>query len=129
MAGRISYYVYVGTMAATVIAASAPEGERTTVWDFVRNAWTLISNVTTLQLGALFETFARLASSPYLVLLLVSGFVLSWALERIADTRMSSVFGQFWHGQQQRLRGALKSARQSAGQRPSMPPTPESRKS
>ena len=111
--GRISYYVYVATMAVAVIAASAPEGERATIWDFAKNAWTLVSNVMTIQVGALFETLKQLASSPYVVLLLVSGFVLSWALERLADNRMSGVFGEFWHDQQQRLRRALKSARQS----------------
>ena len=114
LTGRISYYVYVLSCLAVVVAASAPEGARTAPGDFVRNLGTLVYNVVTLKVGALVETGKQLLSSPYLLGLLLAGFAASWALDRAATSRMSRTFGGFWHRHQQSLRNALKGARQVA---------------
>ncbi len=109
--GRISYYVYLLSCLAVLIAASAPEGARTTPADFFHNLGALAVNVATLRVFKLLRTARELVSSPALLLLLVSGFVLSWALDRAANSRMSREFSGFWHERQQALREGLKSAR------------------
>ena len=109
--GRISYYVYVLSCLAVLVAASAPEGDRTTPSAFVRNFGMLIYNVVTLRIGHLLHTAWELVSSPPLVVLLVSGFLLSWALDRTANSRLSREFSGFWHEHQQALREGLKTAR------------------
>lgn len=112
-AGRLAYYVYLTSCLAALIAAAAPEGQRTP--DAIAgNLWTLISRVLAGQLGALWEPAQHLLESPALLLLIVGGFVLSRVLDRWADSRMSHEFSGFWHARQQDLREALKSARQTA---------------
>ena len=109
-----SYYVYLAACVAVLVAASAPEGARTTPGAFVRNLGTLVYNIATLQVGALLDTARQLLVSRSLLALLASGFVLSWMLERVADSRMSREFGRFWHDRQPQLREALKGARKGA---------------
>jgi hypothetical protein len=53
-------------------------------------------------------------TSPWLLGCLVSGFLVSYLLELLADRRMSAVFSQFWHEVQPELRRALKRARKAA---------------
>ena len=114
--GRLSYYAYLATCTLAIVAASAPEGARTTPKAFAHNAWTLVVNIVTLDIGALFGTLKQLAGSPYLLLLLASGLTLAWALDRAAASRMSRMFGEFWHARNPALRAALKGARQAAAE-------------
>ena len=65
----------------------------------------------TLRVGRVLHTAWALVSSPPLVMLLVSGFLLSWALDRAANSRLSREFSGFWHEHQQALREGLKTAR------------------
>jgi hypothetical protein len=114
--GHISYYVYLLSCTAVVVAASAPEGGRTLVmpWLLVKNAGRLIANLVTLQFEAVFTSVKHLVTSPWLLGCLVSGFLVSYLLELLADRRMSAVFSQFWHEVQPELRRALKRARKAA---------------
>ena len=116
--GHISYYVYLASCIAVLIAASSSEGGASLVhpWLVLKNAALLIFDIITLQVVALFNTFKRLLVSPGLVGLLLGGFVLSYFLQLIADQRMNRVFSQFWHQVQPALRSALKGARNSAAQ-------------
>jgi uncharacterized protein (DUF2235 family) len=122
--GRISYYVYLASCLAVLVAASAREGARTTPQAFLHNLGTLLYNVVTLSIGALLQTVKQLVSSPPLLVLLVSGFVLSWALDRVANSRMSREFSGFWHEHQQALREGLKSARVAAAKTLGAGPSP-----
>ena len=114
--GRLSYYVYLLTCTAVVVAAAAPDGSDTSgwVWPWLKSAGTLLYNAATLQIGELVATGKRLLTSPWLLGPLAGGFALSYALELLADRRMSAAFSGFWHEQQPRLRAALKSARAAA---------------
>jgi hypothetical protein len=118
--GRVSYYVYLLACLGSLVAASAPEGGAPPgAWTWLTNAWTLVSNLLTLQVGALAATARRLLGTPWIVGLLAGGFAASYALAWLADNRMSAVFSEFWHHQQPRLRAALKAARAAAA-----PPRP-----
>ena len=114
--GQVSYYVYLLSCVAAVIAASAPEGSRSLInpWLVLKNAGVLIGNVATLQIGALFTTLKQLATSPWLLGLLATGFLLSYLLSLVADRRMIETFSQCWHELQPELRAALRRARQAA---------------
>jgi uncharacterized protein (DUF2235 family) len=119
--GHLSYYVYLATCLAVVAAASAPEDLSASgwAWRWLRGAVDLVVNVVTLRVGELWTALTRLVTSPWLLLGLVSGFVLSYGLTFLADRRMSAVFSRFWYEQQPRLRDALKAARrEAAGRRP-----------
>jgi hypothetical protein len=115
-AGRASYYVYVLSCLAVLIGASALNGPEPEInlWRLIKNAGLFLMNVVTLHFGAVFAGVKHLASSPRLMALLASGFVLSYALSKFADVRMSAVFSQFWHEQQPELRDALRKARETA---------------
>jgi uncharacterized protein (DUF2235 family) len=114
--GYYSYYVYVGACVAGVVLASLPEdlGASGWAWRWLRGAATLAYNVATLQLGELWATAQRLATTPWLIGPLAAGFALSYLLAFVADRRMSAVFSRFWYTQQPRLRAALKAARKEA---------------
>jgi uncharacterized protein YjgD (DUF1641 family) len=100
-----------------VIFASTPEAVRSlsNPWILVKNAGLLIANLVTFQLGEVFTSMKRLATSPSLLGFLIGGFLVSYLLALFTDRRMSAVFSQFWHKEQPNLRDALKRARESAG--------------
>jgi hypothetical protein len=82
----------------------------------LKNAVLLIVHAVTLRLGEVFTSLQRLGSSPWLVGLLLGGFLLSYVLYLYADRRMSAVFSEFWHKAQLDLRRGLKRARTTAMQ-------------
>jgi hypothetical protein len=115
LAGRVSYYVYLLSCTAVLIAASAPEGPLSlNPWPLLKSAGLLVSNIVTLDVRALFESFRRITGNRWLMGCLLGGFVLWYSLSRFADSRMSAAFSQFWHKQQPELRKALRRARQNA---------------
>jgi len=87
--GHISYYVYL--IFCTLVAGAA-----------------IMTAASAIRRGA-----RSMSPSDVLwfLVLLLSGFLLSYALGRLAQARMSAVFSEFWHEEQQRLREALKRAR------------------
>jgi hypothetical protein len=114
--GHVSYYVYLLSCTAVVIAASAPEGARALVmpWMLVKNIGRLIVDLVTLDFGMVFTSVKHLVTSPWLLGCLIGGFLVSYLLELLADRRMSAVFSQFWHEVHPELRRALKRARKTA---------------
>ena len=108
--GRTAYYLYLVTLVALVLAASMSESVRSTL----KNAVLLIVHAVTLQLGEVYTSLQTLGSSPWLVGLLLGGFLLSYVLYLYADRRMSAEFSEFWHKAQPDLRGGLKQARRTA---------------
>ena len=114
--GHVSYYVYLLSCTAVVIAASAPEGGRVLLmpWMLVKNVGRLIVNLVTLDFGMVFTSVKHLGTSPWLLGCLIGGFLVSYLLELSADSRMSAVFSQFWHKVHPELRRALKRARKTA---------------
>jgi hypothetical protein len=114
--GRLAYYVYLLSCIMVVLAASAPEDANVILhpWPLVKNIALLTTNLLTLQLGVVFTRVTQIATTPWLLGCLASGFLVSYALSLYADRCMSAVFSQFWHGVQPHLRYALKRARQTA---------------
>jgi uncharacterized protein (DUF2235 family) len=116
LAGRLSYYVYLACCTGVVLGAATLNGPEPVLRPLalLKNVGLFLENVATLQLGALYQSFKHLATSPRLMGLLVGGFLLSYILSRFADEVMSTVFSQFWHTEQPKLRQALKRAREQA---------------
>lgn len=120
--GHLSYYVYLLSCTAVVLAASVPEGggSRLNPLVVLKNTGLLIWNGVTGQFGAILDSAKRLLTDPALVGSLVSGFLLAYLLALFTDTRMSKVFSGFWHNEQTRLRDALKSARKASAAKSSL---------
>lgn len=113
--GYVSYYVYLLSCIAVLIAASVPEGERSlTPWLLIKNAASFIYRLMTFQLGPVFEQVKRLVTSPGLLALLAGAFLAAYGLALVADRRLSVVFSQFWHAARPKLRAALKRAREAS---------------
>jgi uncharacterized protein (DUF2235 family) len=89
--GRASYYVYLCSSTAILIAACIPEG----------------ANLLKLKPGAFLSIAVRLATSPILLTFLAAGVLLSWLMAVSSGRRMSAKFSEFWHDEQPRLREAL----------------------
>lgn len=117
--GLVAYYVYLAACLATLIAASSPEAGagRWKPWLYVKNAVVLVWNVVTVNGDALLGSAQQLLSLRWLLVLLVGGFVVSYALMTGANRRMSRVFSEFWHRWQPVLREELKDARRLTGGR------------
>jgi hypothetical protein len=114
--GHVSYYVYVLSCVAVVLAASVPHGtgSRLDPWVVLKNAGSMIASAASLQFGPAWLGLKRLMTTPELLGTLAAGFGLSYGLWLAAHRRMSFVFSRFWHPRQPKLRAALKSARKAA---------------
>jgi uncharacterized protein (DUF2235 family) len=114
--GRLSYYVYLLSFTAVVIAAAGGT-TATALLDpvtMLTNIGTLIGGVLTSPFLTAFEVLKKLLATPQLLAGLVGGFALAYFMSLYADERRSNVFSEFWYGRQQTLRDALKQARQDA---------------
>ena len=117
--GQLSYYVYLLSCIAVVLAASrlSPESLRTHPWLAITTAgklmWALLTSpiTTSVQIGA------QLIQSPRLLMSLVAGFAASYLMMKFADRRMGALFSGVWYSKQTELRDALKQARQEAQRR------------
>jgi hypothetical protein len=114
--GRLSYYVYLISCTAVLIAAVVPEdsGSRLDPWVIVKSGAALIFKAAAMDFAPVIAAMKRLLVTPQLLAGLVGGLLLSYLLSLYADTRMSSHFSKFWHEVQPKLRDALKSARKAA---------------
>jgi hypothetical protein len=70
----------------------------------------LIFNIVTFQFSEVWDSVV-LAMSAEKAGVIVAGFVAAGLLMIYADSRMSTVFSQFWHRHHSELREALKEAR------------------
>jgi uncharacterized protein (DUF2235 family) len=115
LCGRASYYVYLLTCLAVVVATASPRGER---WvfgsEFFRNGGRLVGQLVTSPLSALMTIGRRLLADPQLLAWLTGGLLVSYLLSTYAGSRMRHEFSKFWFEHQQKLRDALKIARQAA---------------
>ena len=114
--GLMSYYLYVGTFVFLIVAVSTPDGIQSLSDPLLvlKNMALLIYNIVTLQIGEVWASVKALAMSPGKAGVVVGGFLLAYVLMLYADSRMSTVFSQFWHRHHARLREALKAARKAA---------------
>lgn len=114
--GRVSYYVYVFSCLAVLLAASVPEGagSRFNPCAWLHSSVTLSLDTFRLKFGQLLATVMRLVSSPQLLGCLVGGLSFSLFLKKVAERRMSMVFSRTWHKAQTDLRTALKNARRES---------------
>ena len=111
--GLASYYLYVSACVFVILAVAAPDGFRSLLnpWLVLKNAGLFIANVATLQLDAVSASLKQLTTSPWKIVVGVGGFLLAYLLMLYADSRMNSVFSQFWYQAHTPLRNALKRAR------------------
>lgn len=114
--GLASYYLYVSVCVFEILAVATPDGFSSLLnpWLVLKNAGLFIANVATLQLDAVFSSLKQLTTSPWKIGVGVGGFLLAYLLMLYADSRMSSVFSQFWYQAHTPLRDALKRARNVA---------------
>ena len=114
--GRVSYHLFLLSCIALVLAAAAPNGWQSVIHlgPFLENIgrllWGLVTSLPTTLQGA----YANLVGNRALLSALALAFLAAYVLGRIADRGMSKVFSEFWHDQQQRLRDALKRAREAS---------------
>jgi hypothetical protein len=115
-AGRVAYYVYLvpGTWALVTACARPEDGSRMNPLVLLRGLWAVFAGLAGLHAGPLIESVRRLVTSPELLGVLAGGHLASWLIAVYTERRMSAVFSVFWHDRQQRLREALKTARETA---------------
>jgi len=102
--GHVSYYVYLLSCIAVLIAAATPPDER----GFF-GLWLLKHPIDTF-----ISVVRQLLANPVLLGWLALGFGAAYLMALYADHRMGAVFSRFWFQHQQRLRDALKRARELA---------------
>lgn len=112
--GRVSYYVYLITCIAVLVAASVTTETGLNPWLLLKNGGSLLVHLVTHPLDAIASIFERLALHPGLMTALAAGFVIAYAMALYTERRMSAVFSQFWHDARQQLRDGLKRARRAA---------------
>lgn len=89
--GRASYYVYLVSCTLVLIAACAPHA----------------AGLLRLRPVAFLDSAKRLATSPVLLGCLAGGLLVSYVMALFSARRMSTIFSEFWHDEQPRLRAAL----------------------
>ena len=110
--GRISYWLYVLSCVAVLVAASILEngGSLLNPWTALKGAAELLYAAATGNYGALAPVALRLLEDSLLVAALAAGFALAALLALFTDHRMSAVFSKSWHLARRRLRLALRDA-------------------
>ena len=85
--GRISYYVYVASCMATILADRCPQTQDHDFnpWNVLSHAGGLIWDAATGQWSPLVESARRLVNDPSLLIVLISAFVISGLLAYYVD--------------------------------------------
>ena len=110
--GRVSYYLFLAAVLATVMAASVLTATDPGLWGVVQSAGRLVTGVVGSPVDTGLRTVQAIWQDRRVFWTIVALFLLSSILARIADARISRVASGFWHVHQPRLRQALKSARE-----------------
>jgi hypothetical protein len=110
--GRVSYYVFMIAVFATLISACVLTATEPGLWGTVKSAGRLVSGIASSPIDTGLRTVRAIWQYQQLLWTIVALFLLSSILARIADARISKVASGFWHGYQLRLRQALKGARE-----------------
>jgi uncharacterized protein (DUF2235 family) len=113
LVGRLSYYTYLISCTAVVIAASGGTTVRALLnpLQLAIHLGTLIGGILTSPFQTAFDIVNQLIAVPRLLIPLIGGFVAAYFMMLVAEGRMSAVFSQFWYERQTKLRDALKQAR------------------
>jgi uncharacterized protein (DUF2235 family) len=116
--GRFSYYIYLLSCVATLIVASGSLDKTAglNLWTMLKDVFLLVINISTSPFSTLPSIYANLSYNAVRLVGIFGGFVLAYILMKFADRRMTAIFSRFWFEQQQRLRDALKQAREKAKQ-------------
>ena len=116
--GRFSYYVYLLSCLAALIVASGSLDTKAALnpWTVVKDVVLLAINLSTSPFSTLPSIYANLFAMPVRLIWIFGGFALAYILMKVTDRRMTATFSRFWFEQQQRLRNALKQAREKAKQ-------------
>jgi T6SS, Phospholipase effector Tle1-like, catalytic domain len=116
--GRLSYYIYLLSCVAALIAASGalddPSGLRP--WTMIKGLTLFVVNLVTSPFATLYSVGQNFSGNVNRLAWILIGFLLAYFLMKISDNRMSAMFSRFWFEQQQNLREALKQAREEARQ-------------
>jgi uncharacterized protein (DUF2235 family) len=104
--GRLSYYVYLITCTAILIAAAMPAGALalSDPLGWGRNLVTLVWRLVTSPIDMAVSTVVGFFQRPWLLGSLAGGLLLSYLLAFFADRRISAIFSEFWHGVRPKLR-------------------------
>jgi uncharacterized protein (DUF2235 family) len=116
--GRLSYYIYLLSCVAALIAASGalddPSGIG--IWTITRALGLFLVNLVASPFATLYAVGQNFSGDVNRVVWIASGLIMAYLLMKITDKRMSAVFSKFWFEQQKNLRVALKQARQEANE-------------
>lgn len=112
--GRASYYLFLLSLIALLVAGAIPAEETSNLWTIVKNVGRLLGTMVISPLDTLELAGARLASSWVATTCILFGLLTALVMAGFSARRMSTVFSQYWHGAQQRLRKALKLAAAAA---------------
>ena len=117
-AGRLSYYIYMLSCIAALIAASGAldDSSGTSVWTITKAIVLFLVNLVASPFATLYSVGQNFSGNLTRLALILSGFLLAYLLMKFTDNRMSGMFSRFWFEQQQNIRRALKQARQEANQ-------------
>jgi uncharacterized protein (DUF2235 family) len=116
--GRLSYYIYLLSCVAALIAASGalddPSGIG--IWTITRALGLFLVNLVASPFATLYAVGQNFSDDVNRVVWIASGLIMAYLLMKITDKRMSALFSKFWFEQQKNLRVALKQARQEANE-------------
>jgi hypothetical protein len=114
--GEASYYVYLVSSTLVLFAACvAPgDGSRFNARVVAKAVWFVLSSLAHFHAVPFLESARRLVTSAELLGSMSAGILAAKVLADFSENRMSAVFSVFWHDQQQSLREALKTARETA---------------
>jgi uncharacterized protein (DUF2235 family) len=111
--GVLSYYVYLVTCAAVLLVLAGTTGASGTFAPsrLPLQLAALVGGLVSSPLATSAALARTLVADRFLLMALAAGLTLAYVLATATDRRMTRVFSQFWFEQQQRLRDALKRAR------------------
>jgi hypothetical protein len=113
LVGQASYYVYLVSCTAVVIAASHVSSDNLLLHPTiaVKAMLALIVGLLTSPLETVATIARQLVEHPRLLAYLASGFLAAFSMMLFVDRRMEAVFSGFWYPRQKELRENLKQAR------------------
>ncbi len=116
--GRLSYYIYLLSCVAALVAASGAldDPTRTGIGPITKSVALFLVNLVASPFATLYEVGQNFSGNLIRTAWIASGFIIAYLLMKITDRQMSAVFSKFWFERQKDLRLALKQARQEANE-------------
>ena len=104
--GRLSYYIYLLSCVAALIAASGalddPSGIG--IWSITKGLALFLVNLVASPFATLYAVGQNFSGDVIRVAWIASGLIMAYLLMKITDKRMSAAFSKFWFEQQKNLR-------------------------